>query len=92
MNVPIMKRLTEQFHARVEEFLKRSGFKHTEFGRQAVGDPTLVMDLRRGRSPTLATADRILCFIEECERASGRRRAGSGDGDFPHIRIERTDD
>ena len=81
-----MKRLTEQFHARVEEFLERSGFKPTEFGRQAVGDPTLVMDLRRGRSPTLATADRILCFIEECERA------GSGDGNFPHMRIERTDD
>ena len=39
--IPIMKTLTEQFHATVEEFLKRTGFKTTEFGRQAVGDPSL---------------------------------------------------
>ena len=91
MNVPIMKTLTEQFHTAVEEFLERTGFKPTEFGRQAVGDPSLVLNLRRGRSSTLATADRILAFMEECDRASGPR-AGSGDGDFPHMRIERADD
>ena len=89
---PIVKTLTEQFHAAVEEFLERTGFKPTEFGRQAVGDPSLVLNLRRGRSPTLATADRILAFMEECDRESGPRRAGSGDGDFPHITIGRADD
>ena len=77
LNVPVVKRLTEQFHARVEEFLERTGFKPTEFGRQAVGDSSLVLNLRRGRSPTLATIDRILCFIEECDRTS-RRRQGLG--------------
>lgn len=68
-----MKTLTEQFHATVEEFLERTGFKTTEFGRQAVGDPSLVLNLRRGRSPTLATADRILAFIDESDRANGKR-------------------
>ena len=92
MNVPIMKTLTEQFHAAVEEFLERTGFKPTEFGRQAVGDPSLVLNLRRGRSPTLATVDRILAFMEASDRESGPRRAGSRDGDFPHMRIERADD
>ena len=67
MNIPIMKTLTEQFHSTVEEFLERTGFKPTEFGRQAVGDPSLVLNLRRGRSPTLVTADRILAFIRENE-------------------------
>ena len=60
-----MKTLTEHFHSTVEAFLERTGFKPTEFGRQAVGDPSLVLNLRRGRSPTLATADRILAFIHE---------------------------
>ncbi|HSF96919.1 MAG TPA: hypothetical protein VLA52_17975 [Thermohalobaculum sp.] len=68
-----MKTLTEQFHATVEEFLARTGFKPTEFGRQAAGDPSLMLNLRRGRSPTLATADRILAFIEETDRANGRK-------------------
>ena len=72
-----MKTLTEQFHATVEEFLERTGFKTTEFGRQAVGDPSLVLNLRRGRSPTLATADRILAFIDESDRANGKRVAGA---------------
>jgi predicted transcriptional regulator len=75
LNIPIMKTLTEQFHATVEEFLERTGFKPTEFGRQAAGDPSLMLNLRRGRSPTLATADRILAFIEETDRANGRKAA-----------------
>jgi hypothetical protein len=58
-----METFTEQFHREVEAFLERSDFKPTEFGRQAVGDPSLVLNLRRGRSPTLITADRILAFI-----------------------------
>ncbi len=55
-----MQNLSKQFHRTLEEFLERSGVKPTEFGRQAVGDPSLVLNQRRGRSPSLATADRIL--------------------------------
>jgi len=69
-----MKTLTEQFHSTVAEFLERTGFKPTEFGRQAVGDPSLILNLRRGRSPTLATADRILAFIREADAAASKRR------------------
>ncbi len=69
-----MKTLTEHFHSTVEAFLKRSGFKPTEFGRQAVGDPSLVLNLRRGRSPTLATADRILAFIHENDGMVSKKR------------------
>jgi hypothetical protein len=41
------------------------------FGRQAAGDPSLVLSLRRGRSPTLATADKILAFIRRQEQPRG---------------------
>lgn len=73
-----MTSLSQQFRDAVEGFLKRTGFKPTEFGRQAVGDPSLVLNLRRGRSPTLATADRILAFIKRHEPA--RPTGGGGDG------------
>jgi hypothetical protein len=66
--------ISKQFRERVESFLEASGFKPTEFGRQAVGDPSFVLSLRRGRSPTLATADKVLAFITEREAASPSRR------------------
>jgi len=80
--MPIMKTLTEQFHAEVESFLEHSGFKATEFGRQAAGDPSLVLNLRRGRSPTFATADRILAFVREheCLVVGGERVANGDEG------------
>lgn len=70
-----MANFTDQFHTRVDAFLEATGFKPTEFGRQAVGDPSFVLGLRRGRSPTLATADRVLAFISQVEAAEARRHA-----------------
>lgn len=70
-----MRTISEQFLARVEGFLQASGYKASEFGRQAVGDPNFVLNLRRGRSPTLATADRILGFIAEVEAMEASRSA-----------------
>lgn len=74
-----MSTISHQFRERVEAFLAASEFKPTEFGRQAVGDPTFVLALRRGRSPTLATVDRVLAFIAEMEadpsRSSPNRKA-----------------
>ena len=74
---PIMRTITEQFLDRVEAFLKASRLKPSEFGRQSVGDPSFVVNLRRGRSPTLATADRVIGFIarfEAAETARGKKR------------------
>ena len=68
-----MATISREFRERVEAFLKASGFKPTEFGRQAIGDPSFVLNLRRGRSPTLATADKVLTFITELEAGSSRR-------------------
>ena len=70
-----MQTFTQQFREEVESFLKRTGTKPTEFGRQAIGDPSLVLNLRRGRSPTLATADRILGYIRENDPSGQRSRS-----------------
>jgi hypothetical protein len=44
-------------------FLRHSGMKETRFGRDAVNDPRLVSDLRKGRQPRAGTVSRIEQFI-----------------------------
>ncbi len=44
----------------IENFLRDTGLSATSFGRQAVRDPRLVSDLRRGREP----GTRMRCRVE----------------------------
>ena len=62
------------FERRVTAFLRRVRMSPSEFGERAVGDRKLLGDMRRGRSPRLATADRVLAFME----AFGRSRESDG--------------
>ena len=64
-----METLKGLFMARVDAFLERTGVGPTTLGRQAVGDPNLIRQLRHGRSPTLATADQLLAFMEGFDEA-----------------------
>ena len=57
-----METLECQFKSRVSAFLERTGMKPTTFGIKALGDPNLMRQISRGRSPSLRTADRILAF------------------------------
>lgn len=79
--------LEGQFKSLVSAFLGRSGLSPTAFGIQALGDPNLMREVRRGRSPSLRTADRVLAFISEFDGESGGGRDPSsrpGDtGDRP---------
>ena len=36
----------------------------TRFGRNVVGDPRFVFDLRRGRDPRPQTVERVLAYLE----------------------------
>ena len=48
----------------VEKFLNRSQTAPTRFGRDVVGDPRFVFDLRRGREPRQTTVERVRAFLE----------------------------
>ena len=48
----------------IERYLRESGIPATRFGREAVRDPRLVFDLRRGREPGARIASRIDAFIQ----------------------------
>ena len=77
-----MESLTEFFRSRVDAFLERTGVVPTTFGRQAVADPNLVRGLRDGRSPTLATVDQVLAFMEAFEETPIGARDSSRAGRF----------
>ena len=70
-----MRTFSEQFVAQVESFLKASRMKATDFGRESVGDPSFITHLRRGRSPSLATADKVLSFIARLEKDTADRQS-----------------
>jgi len=53
----------------IERHLRLTGLSATAFGREAIGDPRLVADLRRGRYLRPPVARRV-----EARLASGSRR------------------
>jgi 2,4-dienoyl-CoA reductase-like NADH-dependent reductase (Old Yellow Enzyme family) len=48
----------------VEKYLRNSNTPAARFGREAVGDPRFVFDLRKGREPRPRTVQRIRAFLE----------------------------
>lgn len=48
----------------IETCLKRTKLPPSRFGREAVRDPRLVHDLRRGRSPGPNMERRVLAYID----------------------------
>lgn len=48
----------------VEKFLRQKDLAPTRFGREAVGDPRFVFDLRNGRDPRPVTVARVRAYLE----------------------------
>lgn len=53
---------------RIEQHLRRRRMTPTRFGREAVGDPNLIAQLRDGRELRTATAQRLIDYLEDNER------------------------
>ena len=47
----------------IEKYLRHSGTPPTRFGREAVGDPRFVLDLRNGREPREITAQKVIAYM-----------------------------
>jgi hypothetical protein len=48
----------------VEKYLKNSKTPAARFGREAMGDPRFVFDLRNGREPRPSTIERVRAYLE----------------------------
>ena len=60
------------FLREIEAWLRVTRTKAHLLGRQALGDPTFVLRLSRGRSPTLRTFDRVRAFMAANARTAER--------------------
>jgi len=52
----------------IEQHLRQTGTAPTRFGRDAVGDPRFVEDLRRGREPRGSTEQRVRAYLDQFQR------------------------
>lgn len=57
----------------IERYLRTSGIPPTRFGRESVGDPSFVFDLRAGREPRVRTARRVLAYISGLQVSRNER-------------------
>lgn len=61
--------LQTEFSNEVEAFLKAAAMRPSRFGRDALGDPGFVAELRQGRCPNLRTIERARAFIQSWRAA-----------------------
>ena len=73
-----MNALTTHFRDTVRAFLDRTGMAPARLGLDALGDPSFVHRLMRGREPRLETADRVLAFMGEAPVGSAFRAEVDG--------------
>ena len=52
---------------RIEQFLERADMTPTRFGREAVGDPRLISDMKNGRELRDETIARIQAWLDAQE-------------------------
>jgi hypothetical protein len=52
---------------RIERYMRRRRMSPTRFGREAVGDPNLLSQLRDGRELRSATLQRIVDYLNDNE-------------------------
>ena len=48
----------------VEKYLRQNDTAPTRFGREVMGDPRFVFDLRNGRDPRPVTIARVKAYLE----------------------------
>ena len=69
-----MDTVAQSFLAEIERFLETAGIDPTTLGKQALGDPSFVFDLRKGRSPSTRTIGKIRDWMQK-QRESTRTSA-----------------
>jgi 2,4-dienoyl-CoA reductase-like NADH-dependent reductase (Old Yellow Enzyme family) len=51
----------------VEKFLYNKNVSAARFGREVMGDPRFVFDLRNGREPRARTEKRVRAYLEQAQ-------------------------
>ena len=67
VGIGMMINVSNKFLNDVEAAIERHDYHVTHFGREAVGDPNFVFQVRDGRSPTMRTVERVYSFIRKLD-------------------------
>jgi sulfate adenylyltransferase subunit 2 len=70
-----MDSVAQSFLAEIEDFLSSAGVDPSALGKQALGDPNFVFDLRKGRSPSTRTIDKVRSWIAQQAAPAGAPKA-----------------
>ena len=65
-----MDHVAHSFLSEIERFLQAAGMDPTALGKQALGDPSFVFDLRKGRSPSTRTIDKVRSWMGQHGRTA----------------------
>ena len=60
-----MDLVAKSFLSEIERFLTDAGLEPTTLGKQALGDPSFVFDLRKGRSPSTRTVNKVRNWMQQ---------------------------
>ena len=60
-----MDTIAQRFLADIELFLAAAAIDPTTLGKQALGDPSFVFDLKKGRSPSARTMDKVRQWMRQ---------------------------
>jgi hypothetical protein len=69
MDIPTQDELIE----RIESFCGRHDMAETRFGREAVNNPAFLSQLRKRKSPTLETLNKVSDFMERTDAEAATR-------------------
>ena len=78
-----MDTVAQSFLLEIEAFLESAGLEPTALGKQALGDPNFVFDLRKGRSPSTRTIDKVRGWIAQQQAPAGQPGAPAAAGAAP---------
>ena len=62
-----MDPIAQTFLADIEAYLKASSTDATTFGKQVLADPSFVFDLRKGRSPSTRTMEKVRAAMSKAK-------------------------
>ena len=68
-----MDSIAQAFLSDIERFLATASTDPTTLGKQALGDPSFVFDLKKGRSPSTRTMDRVREWMRKQQPAPTHR-------------------
>ncbi len=57
-----------EFKATLEAHLKATDTPPSRFGKEVLGDPSFVIDIRKGRKPNLESVERVMKAIDRTKK------------------------